>query len=110
MGPTWNAYEFGYPHDGPTCFRIMAGDRYSGDEIARTSDYSRVDCDNAHVMAAAPDLLAALEVLVEAIDCHCLTTDDLPFDVPIEPVPPCQWHKAKAAIAKARGEVASGIA
>jgi len=43
---------------------------------------------NANLIAAAPDLLAALESLVGAVDPYCMTNLD----------------DAKAAIAKAKGE------
>ena len=47
---------------------------------------------NAHLIAAAPDLLAALETWVDVL---CINGDDCPLE----------YHqKARAAIAKARGE------
>lgn len=59
--------------------------------------------EDAHTIAAAPDLLRACEGLVELMDapdpvevgCHCTDSDG-----PII----CAWCAAKAAIAKAKGE------
>lgn len=53
-GP-WRSRAYGLrPDDGPTCFLIAESD---GSEVARTLGYSREDSANAHLIAAAPELL-----------------------------------------------------
>jgi len=64
-------------------------DIFSGDPV--NPEYPSQELANAHLIAAAPEMLAALEHLIEAF--HGNRT------IPIRP----NWDMARAAIAKAKG-------
>ena len=69
-------------HDGgmlPICAMLWPTEERSEDETE----------DNADLIAAAPDLLEALQELLDHVDAHCVTVGDC--------------NQARAAIAKAEG-------
>lgn len=79
---------------------VMVGDR----EISSTVGSSREDLANARLIAAAPELLAALENLVDLLagDQWSEAEIDVAFNLTGLGA---RVNQARAAIAKARGEV-----
>lgn len=116
-GP-WTFRAFGsHGPSGPSAYRIYADDAIS--YIADLGDYSALDEANARLIAAAPDLLEALERVgasfVQEVDdrekdhlwyacteCEAWMVDDEPDQIRHES--DCLAGIVMAAIKKARGE------
>ncbi len=90
---------------GPWDIGVSGIIRKAGTEILVASIFGmpeRIGCDgaveraNALLVTAAPDLLEALEEFMAVSDCNCSLVE---FDDGI-----CTHDKARAALAKARGE------
>jgi hypothetical protein len=76
----------------PGPWRVLYGERNGDTQIMAQDDYFRVavtGAADARLIAAAPDMLAALKALVEPPDLRDLRIED--------------WQNAIAAIAKAEG-------
>ena len=105
-GP-WHSEKMRAPNGG-TYYRVFTDrDKDAAPHEQVNGPVAQVFCDyggfgtpdgNAHLIAAAPDLLAALEVLMHAVDPYSTGPDD------VEPYFRAPMDAARAAIAKARGE------
>ena len=91
---TWHACKHGdYGDYDGECRVIVADDL----RIVVVLGYDNEETDaNTNLIAAAPDLLEALEDILSVAEIHVMMSPDVPLDGPI--------GKARAAIAKARGK------
>lgn len=107
-GP-WSAIDDGSRSDGLWVSGPSRGEPVICDLVGRLYDHEAQcgqltgeDVANAHLIAAAPDLLAALKRTVDTIKAwHCLHGDEIGWDIYLQHAP--EMQAINAAIAKAKG-------